>query len=71
MIDPGSFAGKTFSCRVYGEKAVPSTYLRSDSSGFANEVYNSPQVLSATGGTVWNITGPMQKEVEKMLPRQH
>lgn len=61
MIDPGSFAGKTFSCRVYGEKAVPSTYLRSDSSGFANEVYNAPQVLSATGGTVWNITAPMQK----------
>jgi hypothetical protein len=30
MIDPGSYANKVFKVRIYGEKAVPSSYTRSD-----------------------------------------
>jgi hypothetical protein len=79
MIDPGSYANKVFKIRVYGEKATPSSYTRSDSNGVAAQNRLGPvRVLkghfqtgtAGTGGTVFDVTQFAQQRATQSTPNQ-
>jgi hypothetical protein len=79
MIDPGTYANKVFKVRVYGEKAVPSSYTRSDSSGYTLQNRLGPvRVLkghwqtgtAGTGGTVFEMTQYAQQRATTQSPNQ-
>jgi hypothetical protein len=79
MIDPGTYANKVFKIRVYGEKAVPSTYTRSDSNGVAAQKKLGPvRVLkghwqtgtAGTGGTVFEMSQFAQQRATQYTPNQ-
>ena len=79
MIDPGSYSNKIFKIRVYGEKATPSSYTRSDSNGVAAQNRSGPvRVLkghfqtgtAGTGGTVFDVTQFAQQRATQYTPNQ-